>query len=171
MPTKTTPKHSPNKAAKKSPAKAVKATKAVAKKAPAKVAKVTRPATKKAAAKTTKANGPVAKKSPAKAIKVASPAARKAVTKATSAAAPAAKKTVVATTRTAREVAIPAPFKPGQVDARMPGEQHPGQTSAETRLHDRAGSQLERERHMRPGSTNPTSGAGRTNKRAVKKGR
>jgi hypothetical protein len=156
MPTKTTPKRPAASAAKKTPAKAVKATKAVAKKAASKVTKTTKP---------------VAKKAPAKAIKVASPAARKAVTKATSAAAPAAKKTVVATTKAAREVAIPAPFKPGQVDARMPGEQHPGQTSAETRLHDRAGSQLERERHMRPGSTNPQSGAGRTNKRAVKKGR
>jgi hypothetical protein len=141
MPTKTTPKRSSTSAAKKAPAKTTKATRPVANKAPAKAAKVTRPAAKKAAAK-----APVAAK-------------------------PATQKAVVATTKAVREVAIPAPFKPGRVDARMPGEQHPGQTSAETRLHDRAGSQMERERHMRPGSTNPKSGAGRTNKRAVKRGR
>lgn len=140
MPPKTTPKRPAASAAKKAPAKTVKATKAVAKKAPA------------------------------KAIKVASPAAKKAVTKATVAVRPVSQKAVVATTRTAQEVAIPAPFKPGKVDARMPGEQHPGQTSAETRLHDRADSQLERERHQHPGSTTPKRGAARTNKKAAKKG-
>jgi hypothetical protein len=141
MPPKTTPKRPAASAAKKTPAKTVKATKAVAKKAPA------------------------------KAIKVASPAAKKAVTKATGVATAAAKKTAVATTKMARKVAIPAPFKPGKVDARMPGEQHPGQTSAEARLHDRTGSQLERERHQHPGSTTPKRGAARTNKKAAKKGR
>ncbi len=128
-------------------------------------------AAKKAPTKAKRTTKTAAKKAPAKAIKVASPAARKPVTKATGVATAAAKKTAVTTTRTAGKVAIPAPFKPGKVDARMPGEQHPGQTSAEARLHDRAGSQLERERHQHPGSTTPKRGAARTNKKAAKKGR
>lgn len=63
--------------------------------------------------------------------------------------------------------AIPANRKPGNLASRMPGEQHPGQTSPETKLHDRPGSQPERERHQNPGSTTPKRGAGRSNKSAT----
>ena len=51
------------------------------------------------------------------------------------------------------------------IAARMPGEQHPGQTASEGKMHDRIGSQIERERHQYPGSSNPKSGSGRSNKR------
>lgn len=57
--------------------------------------------------------------------------------------------------------------KPRPSAARLPGEQHPGQPTGAGKQHDRAGSQPERERHMRPGSTIPKAGAGRTNKKAV----
>ncbi|MBK9175253.1 MAG: hypothetical protein IPM46_02720 [Flavobacteriales bacterium] len=57
--------------------------------------------------------------------------------------------------------------KPRPAAARMPGEQHPGQPTSASKHHDRAGSQLERERHLRPGSAVPKAGAGRTNKKAV----
>ncbi len=63
--------------------------------------------------------------------------------------------------------AIPASRKPGNLAARMPGEQHPGQTSLDTKLHDRPGSQPERERHQHPGSTTPKRGSGRSNKSAT----
>jgi hypothetical protein len=65
--------------------------------------------------------------------------------------------------------AVPAPRKPRNLAERMPGEQHPGQTTPESKLHDRAGSQPERERHQHPGSTTPKRGAGRTDKRATKR--
>jgi hypothetical protein len=61
--------------------------------------------------------------------------------------------------------------KPKAADARMPGEQHPGQTGATARMHEQLGSQIERERHMYGGSTTPKRGAGRTNKKAVAKAR
>lgn len=63
--------------------------------------------------------------------------------------------------------AIPVTRKPGNLDSRMPGEQHPGQTSPETKLHDRPGSQPERERHQHPGNTTPKRGPGRSNKSAT----
>ena len=65
--------------------------------------------------------------------------------------------------------AIPVTRKPGNLASRMPGEQHPGQTSPESKLHDRPGSQPERERHQHPGSTTPKRGAGRTDKGATKR--
>lgn len=68
-----------------------------------------------------------------------------------------------------RGKAVPAPRKPRNLAAQMPGEQHPGQTSAESKLHDRPGSQPERVRHQHPGSTIPKSGAARSNKRATKR--
>jgi hypothetical protein len=68
-----------------------------------------------------------------------------------------------------RGPAIPAPRKPRNLDALLPGEQHPGQTSTQGRLHDRAGSQPEQERHRHPGSTTPKRGAARSNKRATKR--
>jgi hypothetical protein len=68
-----------------------------------------------------------------------------------------------------RGKAVPAPRKPRNLAAQLPGEQHPGQTSAAGKLHDRPGSQPERERHQHPGSTNPKSGAARSNKRATKR--
>lgn len=61
--------------------------------------------------------------------------------------------------------------KPKAADARMPGEQHPGQTGMTARMHEQPGSQIERERHVYGGSTRPKSGAGRTNKKAVAKSR
>ena len=45
-----------------------------------------------------------------------------------------------------------------------PGESHPGQTAEHGPAHDRIGSQLEREKHMHPGSTVPNQGAARSNK-------
>jgi len=68
-----------------------------------------------------------------------------------------------------RGPAIPAPRKPRNLAAQMPGEQHPGQTSAQGRLHDRAGSQPEQERHRHPGGTTPKRGTARSNKRATKR--
>lgn len=53
--------------------------------------------------------------------------------------------------------------KPKTAAARMPGEQHPGQTGMTARMHEQPGSQIERERHVYGGSTRPKSGAGRTN--------
>ncbi|HRD51119.1 MAG TPA: hypothetical protein PKY96_00575 [Flavobacteriales bacterium] len=47
---------------------------------------------------------------------------------------------------------------------------HPGQPDARARK-DRAGSQLERERHQHPSSTIPNAGAARSNKQLVKKTR
>lgn len=61
--------------------------------------------------------------------------------------------------------------KPKTADARMPGEQHPGQTGMTARMHEQPGSQIERERHVYGGSTRPKSGAGRTNKKAVARSR
>lgn len=61
--------------------------------------------------------------------------------------------------------------KPKSSDARMPGEQHPGQTGMTARMHEQPGSQIERERHLYGGSTRPKSGAGRTDKKAVARGR
>lgn len=61
--------------------------------------------------------------------------------------------------------------KPRADDARMPGEQHPGQTGTTSRMHERIGSQIERERHLYGGSTTPKRGAGRTNKKAVARAR
>ena len=61
--------------------------------------------------------------------------------------------------------------KPKAADARLPGEQHPGQTGMTARMHEQPGSQIERERHVYGGSTRPKSGAGRTNKKAVAKSR
>lgn len=60
--------------------------------------------------------------------------------------------------------------EPQRAASRMPGEQHPGQTSAAGRQQDRKGSQIERERHQYPGSTIPKAGAGRSNKRPKRKG-
>jgi hypothetical protein len=62
---------------------------------------------------------------------------------------------------------IPASREPRNLAERMPGEQHPGQTTPESKLHDRAGSQLERERHQHPGNTTPKRGSGRSNKSAT----
>jgi hypothetical protein len=70
---------------------------------------------------------------------------------------------------TPRGKAVPAPRKPRNLAAQLPGEQHPGQTSAEARLHDRPGSQPERARHQHPGSNTPKRGAARSNKRATKR--
>ncbi len=47
---------------------------------------------------------------------------------------------------------------------------HPGQPDARAKK-DRAGSQLERERHLHPSSTIPNAGAARSNKQLVKKTR
>ncbi len=83
------------------------------------------------------------------------------------------------TTKAAKSVAKPGRSrlglvgrpKPDTADARMPGEQHPGQTAMKGRQHEQPGSQIERERHLYGGSTTPKRGAGRTNKKAVAKAR
>lgn len=61
--------------------------------------------------------------------------------------------------------------RPRPADSAMPGERHPGQPTGVSRSHDRKGSQLERERHMRPGSAIPKAGAARTDKKAVARSR
>ena len=65
----------------------------------------------------------------------------------------------------AKRAVSPIVHEPRAIAARMPGEQHPGQTASEGKMHDRIGSQIERERHQYPGSSNPKSGSGRSNKR------
>jgi hypothetical protein len=65
----------------------------------------------------------------------------------------------------AKRAVSPVVHEPRAIAARMPGEQHPGQTASEGKMHDRIGSQIERERHQYPGSSNPKSGSGRSNKR------
>ncbi|MBK8500404.1 MAG: hypothetical protein IPL52_16685 [Flavobacteriales bacterium] len=55
--------------------------------------------------------------------------------------------------------------KPKQVPVAKPGEQHRGQTAEHGSAHDRPGSQLERERHLYPGSTIPKAGSARSNKK------
>jgi hypothetical protein len=65
----------------------------------------------------------------------------------------------------AKRAVSPIVHEPRAIAARMPGEQHPGQTASEGKMHDRIGSQIERERYQYPGSSNPKSGSGRSNKR------
>ncbi|MBL8012139.1 MAG: hypothetical protein JNJ64_16140 [Flavobacteriales bacterium] len=110
--------------------------------------------------------------------KTAKTPAKKATTKAsakTTAKKPAAKtaaKTVQPVAKPAKpRLGLVGRPKPKASDARMPGEQHPGQTGVTARLHDQSGSQIERERHMYGGSTTPKRGAGRTDKKAVARGR
>ena len=132
------------------------AKKATVKKAAPKKATVKKAAPKKAAPKKAPVKKAPVKKAPAKApMKVV------ATVPAKKAAAP-----LTAVERTAEKRSLdPIVHEPRAIAARMPGEQHPGQTASEGKMHDRIGSQIERERHMHPGSTNPNSGAGRTNKR------
>ncbi len=54
--------------------------------------------------------------------------------------------------------------------ATKPGKQHRGQPEGLSPSHDRAGSQLERERHLYPGSTIPKAGSARSNKKPKKRG-
>lgn len=51
-----------------------------------------------------------------------------------------------------------------------PGKQHRGQPEGASSTHDRAGSQLERERHLYPSSTIPKAGSARSNKKPKKRG-
>lgn len=106
-----------------------------------------------------------ATKAPAKAAKA--PAS---TSKATKAPAKAAKAAVVKEAARPRLGLVGKP-KPKASDARLPGEQHPGQTGMTSRMHEQLGSQVERERHMYGGSTTPKRGAGRTNKKAVARAR
>jgi hypothetical protein len=46
-----------------------------------------------------------------------------------------------------------------------PGELHRGQTAEQGTLHDRRGSQIERERHRSPGNTILKAGSARSNKK------
>jgi hypothetical protein len=130
--------------------------KATAKKATVKKAAPKKATVKKAAPKKAPVRTAPVKKAPAKApMKVV------ATVPAKKAAAP-----LTAVERTAEKRSLdPIVHEPRAIAARMPGEQHPGQTSGESHMHDRIGSQLERERHMHPGSSNPKSGSGRSNKR------
>lgn len=45
-----------------------------------------------------------------------------------------------------------------------PGESHPGQTAEHGPARDRMGSQMEREKHLHPGSSVPKQGSARSNK-------
>jgi hypothetical protein len=143
-------------APKKATAKKATAKKAAPKKATAKKATVKKAAPKKAAPKKAPVRTAPVKKAPAKApMKVV------ATVPAKKAAAP-----LTAVEHTAEKRSLdPIVHEPRAIAARMPGEQHPGQTASEGKMHDRIGSQIERERHQYPGSSNPKSGSGRSNKR------
>jgi len=60
--------------------------------------------------------------------------------------------------------------KPKPKNTAKPGEKHPGQTAEHGRSLERAGSQLERERHEQPNGNTPNAGAARSNKRPLLKG-
>lgn len=55
--------------------------------------------------------------------------------------------------------------------APKPGESHRGQTAEQGSLHERRGSQIERERHKSPGSTILKAGSARSNKKPKSSGK
>ena len=140
---------------------ATKNTRTAPKKATAKKATVKKAAPKKATGKKAAPKKAPLKTAPVKKVLAKAPMKVVATVAPRKSAAPLTTVERSAAKRTVR----PIVREPRAIAARMPGEQHPGQTAMEGHLHDRLGSQIERERHQYPGSSNPKSGSGRSNKR------